>query len=148
MLTIYTDGSCEPNPGPGGWAFVVYEDGAEVHSASGGCEATTNNRMEMQAVLEAMRWAGDRPAKILSDSQYVVKGVTLWSAGWKRRGWKRMDGRDLVDVKNVDLWQEIDAARSSGQVFEWVRGHNGTAGNERADDLAGTARWAATPTAA
>jgi ribonuclease HI len=147
VLNIFTDGSCEPNPGPGGWAFVVYDNGAEIHTACGGCESTTNNRMEMEAVLRALEWAAGRGAAMIhSDSQYVVKGITQWTAGWKSRGWKRKEKNgSLADVKNVDLWQAIDAARRPGHGFVWVRGHNGVLGNERADSLAEAARVSATP---
>lgn len=141
-LVIYTDGSCEPNPGAGGWAFVVFADGQEVAQCSGTDARTTNNRMEMTAVLEAIKWLAGRPAEILSDSQYVVKGITSWSAAWKRMGWKRKQGSRLVDVPNADIWQAIDAMRLHGQTLYWVRGHNGNPGNERADELAEMARIA------
>jgi ribonuclease HI len=143
LLTIYTDGSCVPNPGPGGWAFVVYEEGREIYSQIGADSHTTNNRMEMRALLEAQLWLAGRPAMILSDSQYVINGVNMWSPGWRRQGWQRKDKKkNLVPVINSDLWIAIDAAKRPGQRYVWVRGHNGTRGNERADELAGDARLA------
>lgn len=139
-IAIYTDGSCEPNPGPGGWAFVAYEGGAGAAQRSGAAASTTNNRMELQAVLEALLWLAGRPATIYSDSQYAVNGIVSWSPAWKRRGWKRRHKRELVEIANMDLWQAIDAARVPGQRFVWVRGHAGNRGNEAADLLAGQAR--------
>lgn len=138
---IYTDGSCEPNPGPGGWAFVAYEGRQEAAQGSGAAASTTNNRMELQAVLEALWWLDGRPARIFSDSQYAVKGINTWSSAWKRQGWKRKWRGKPAELLNADLWKAIDAARKPGQLVEWVRGHNGNAGNERADELAGIARW-------
>lgn len=140
-MKIFTDGSCHPNPGPGSWAWVAYSGPEEVDSASCAVDGTTNNRMELQAILEALRWLDGRPAQLFSDSQYAVKGINTWTAGWKRRGWKRKDkAKGMVPVLNIDLWQAIDAARRPGQTIEWVRGHNGNVGNERADHLALLAR--------
>lgn len=140
MVTIYTDGSCYPNPGPGGWAFVVYEGGAEVYSASGADRQTTNNRMEIAGALEALLWLGDRPGRILSDSRYVVDGANSWTRSWARNGWQRKTKGGTTTVLNVDLWQLLVAARRPQHQVEWVRGHVGNAGNERADALAGAAR--------
>lgn len=140
---VFADGACEPNPGPGGWAFIVYEDGREVHSASGAAPVTTNNRMELAAVLAALEWisenAAGRPVALYSDSQYVVKGCNEWRHGWKRKGWMR----GAAPVLNADLWQAIDAALGNGlrtqPVIRWVKGHSGIRGNVRADKLAGEA---------
>jgi ribonuclease HI len=143
MITIYTDGGCEPNPGIGGWGFVAYEADAEIHAESGGKSLTTNNVMEMTALLNAVLWAKKtgRPAKsvtILSDSQYAVKGCNEWRQGWKKKGWRR--GKDKP-LSNADLWKTIDDALSGWPVkIKWVKGHAGIVGNERADALAGAGR--------
>jgi ribonuclease HI len=136
VVEIYTDGACKGNPGPGGWGVLLTstESRKELY---GGAPSTTNNRMEMQAVIEALT-ALKRPCKVLLhvDSQYVLKGMTEWLPGWKARGWKTAAKEP---VKNVDLWQKLDTLIQAGghQIeWRWVRGHNGDAGNERADELA------------
>ena len=145
-ITICTDGSCWPNPGPGGWAFCVFQDAREIDTRQGSERRTTNNRMEITAVLEALRWLeANRPpsaVEILSDSQYVVNGVTKWRFGWRKRGWRKGKNGSL---QNADLWQAIDplAERLSFEL-RWTRGHSGHAGNERADQLAEQARMGAT----
>ena len=132
---IYTDGACKGNPGPGGWGALLTCEGKE-REMFGGEPATTNNRMEMQAVIEALGALKAVPSKVVlhTDSQYVQKGITEWIGGWKARGW-RTAGRQ--PVKNVDLWKRLDdlAARHDIQ-WKWVKGHAGDAGNERADALA------------
>lgn len=134
IVDIYTDGACSGNPGPGGWGALLRADGKEKE-LSGYDPATTNNRMELLAVIEALR-ALKRPvtARVHTDSQYVQKGICEWIHGWKRRGWQTADRRP---VKNVDLWQALDAL-AAGHAIEWlwVRGHAGHAENERADALA------------
>lgn len=136
-IQIFTDGSCEPNPGFGGWAYIIPELGIE---RSGHESSTTNNRMEMMACIEALE-AVDAKSVIdmHSDSQYVLCGITLWIAGWKRRGWKTAGGEP---VKNVDLWERLDRANSRHTLvaWHWVRGHNGHEQNERCDTLANEAR--------
>ncbi len=137
-IIIYTDGACEPNPGPGGWGFAVYRDGREIHCDYSGEADTTNNRMEVQAVIEALGWLQGKHDRystpICSDSQYVVKGCNHWRQGWKKKGWKRGPNKPL---QNVDLWQEIDKLLSQTPcTIEWVKGHAGVEGNERADELA------------
>lgn len=137
-LVIYCDGACEPNPGPGGWGFAVYRDGVEIHSDYGGHADTTNNIMEMTGALMALRWFSDRgvvePVRLLCDSQYVVKGCNEWRRGWKNKGWKRGPEKQLA---NAELWQELDAALTLVPItLEWVKGHAGIEGNERADELA------------
>ncbi|MFM2036744.1 MAG: hypothetical protein RL459_2009 [Pseudomonadota bacterium] len=135
-IDIYTDGACKGNPGPGGWGALL-KSGATEKELCGGEMGTTNNRMEMTAVIEALA-ALKRPCIVTLhvDSQYVLKGMTEWLPGWKARGWKTASKEP---VKNVDLWQRLDALVSSGghQIeWRWVRGHNGDPGNERADMLA------------
>ena len=135
-VTIYTDGACKGNPGPGGWGALLSANGVRKE-LFGGAPGTTNNRMEMQAVIEALT-ALKRPCKVQLhvDSQYVLKGMTEWLPGWKARGWKTAAKEP---VKNVDLWQKLDAlVNGAGHEIEWrwVRGHNGDPGNERADELA------------
>lgn len=135
-IDIYTDGACKGNPGPGGWGALL-KSGATEKELCGGEMGTTNNRMEMTAVIEALA-ALKRPCKVTLhvDSQYVLKGMTEWLPGWKARGWKTASKEP---VKNVDLWQKLDALVSGGEhqiAWRWVRGHNGDPGNERADMLA------------
>jgi ribonuclease HI len=132
----YTDGSCIGNPGPGGWAVhVEYPDGRVVE-LGGGDLRTTNNRMELRAAIEAVRATLDWPAvTIITDSQYVRRGVTEWVAGWKRKGWITSTGTPVV---NQDLWTELDAISDARVTWEWTRGHSGDPGNERCDAIA---RW-------
>jgi ribonuclease HI len=135
-IEIYTDGACKGNPGPGGWGVLLKSAGAQKE-LFGGELATTNNRMEMMAVIEALS-ALKRPCHVTLhvDSQYVLKGITEWLSGWKARGWKTSAKQP---VKNVDLWQRMDELVStSGHTIDWrwVRGHNGDPGNEHADMLA------------
>ena len=136
QVTIYTDGACSGNPGPGGWG-VILQSGASRKELFGGELETTNNRMELTAVIQALE-ALKRPCQVdlYLDSEYVRKGITEWIAGWKARGWKTASKQP---VKNVDLWQRLDALvhEAGHQIrWHWVRGHNGHAGNERADALA------------
>ncbi len=136
MITIYTDGGCSGNPGPGGWAFAVSENGKLVHSSSGGDEATTNNRMELTAVINALQFAldrGEREVTILTDSQYVKNGITQWIHSWKRNGWRTSS---KAPVKNVEYWVRLDSLNSSLSVtWSWVKGHAGIEGNEECDRL-------------
>jgi ribonuclease HI len=133
-VRIYTDGACRGNPGPGGWGALLQLDGREKELC-GGEPDTTNNRMELTAVIRALA-ALKRPCDIdlYTDSQYVQKGISEWIASWKRRGWKTADKKP---VKNVDLWMELDRLADGHRIrWHWVRGHAGHAGNERADALA------------
>lgn len=136
MLQISCDGSCLGNPGPGGWAAVIVTETGEERVLSGGEPRTTNNRMELTAAIRAVEAVPDGiPATVLCDSQYVVKGITEWLPSWIRRGW-RTAGRQ--PVKNADLWRRLADARARRPAvrFEWVRGHAGHAGNERAHTVA------------
>ena len=136
QVEIYTDGACKGNPGPGGWG-VLLRSGGTQKELYGGERSTTNNRMELMAVIQALE-ALKRPCAVTLylDSQYVLKGITEWLPGWKAKGWRTAGGQP---VKNVELWKRLDdlLARSGHVVdWRWVRGHNGDAGNERADALA------------
>jgi len=133
-VDIFTDGACSGNPGPGGWGALLRTSGQEKE-IWGGEPATTNNRMELLAVIQALKLL-KRPVKVRlhTDSQYVQKGISEWIHGWKARGWRTAA---KAPVKNVDLWQALDAAAQPHQVsWIWVRGHAGHAENERADALA------------
>src|ERR1700761_4981428 len=133
-VELFTDGACLGNPGPGGWAAILRYKGTE-RELSGGEPMTTNNRMEMMAVIQGLR-ALTRACRIevFTDSQYVQKGITEWIKGWKKRGWKTADKKP---VKNADLWQRLEEGASRHEVqWHWVRGHNGHDYNERADILA------------
>jgi ribonuclease HI len=135
-ITIYTDGACKGNPGPGGWGALLSSNGTEKE-LFGGERNTTNNRMEMMAVIQALE-ALKRPCTVhlYLDSKYVLQGITEWIHGWKARGWKTASREP---VKNVELWQRLDAIVSTGghQIdWRWVKGHAGNPGNERADALA------------
>ncbi len=138
-VTIYTDGACSGNPGPGGWGVVVLleRDGGEPtsHELSDGDPDTTNNRMELTAVIRALEaLPSGSSATVITDSTYVKNGSTSWMAGWKRNGWKTADRKP---VKNRDLWTLLDGLLEARQVtWRWVRGHDGNEFNERADVLA------------
>jgi ribonuclease HI len=138
-VDAYTDGACKGNPGPGGWGVILRSSdraGKPVEKELfGGEPSTTNNRMELRAVIEALQ-ALKRPCDVHvhTDSQYVLKGMTEWLAGWKARGWKTASKQS---VKNVDLWQALDLATSGHRIeWHWVKGHAGHPENERADALA------------
>lgn len=133
-VEIYTDGACKGNPGRGGWGAWL-KSGDNEKELFGGEPDTTNNRMELKAVIEALM-SLRRPCNIIvhTDSQYVQKGISEWIHGWKKRGWKTAA---KAPVKNVDLWQALDAAQHTHTIeWRWVRGHAGDIGNERADALA------------
>ena len=133
-ITIYTDGACKGNPGPGGWGAWL-KSGENERELWGGEALTTNNRMEMMAVIEALAAIPPQSKVMLYlDSEYVRNGITSWIHGWKRRGWKTADGKP---VKNVDLWTRLDTLAQTHTIeWRWVRGHTGDPGNERADALA------------
>ena len=133
-VTIYTDGACSGNPGPGGWGAIL-AFGEHEKELNGGERHTTNNRMELMAAIAALE-ALNRPCKVdlYTDSQYLRGGITGWIHGWKRNGWKTADKKP---VKNVDLWQRLEAALKHHKVqWHWLKGHAGHALNERADALA------------
>ncbi len=133
-ITIWTDGACSGNPGPGGWGAIL-RAGDREKELSGGAPATTNNRMELMAAIMALQaLTGPSEVDIHTDSQYVRGGVTGWIHGWKRNGWRTADKKP---VKNIELWQQLDAATARHQIrWHWVKGHAGHPENERADVLA------------
>jgi len=134
VVTIHTDGACSGNPGPGGWGAIL-EFGGKRKELKGGEALTTNNKMELTAAIEALN-ALKRPCKVklYTDSQYVKNGVQSWMFNWKRNGWRTADKKP---VKNLDLWQALDAALQRHDVsWHWVKGHAGHDLNERADELA------------
>jgi ribonuclease HI len=133
-VEIYTDGACKGNPGPGGWGAWL-RSGPHEKELWGGEPLTTNNRMELTAVIQALSVLKQGSHVVLhTDSSYVKDGITTWIHGWKARGWTTADRKP---VKNIDLWQQLDELRTRHHVdWRWVRGHNGDPGNERADQLA------------
>ena len=133
-VEMFTDGACKGNPGPGGWGALL-RFGETEKELCGGERATTNNRMELLAVIRALESLNRRcVVKVHTDSQYVQKGISEWIIGWKKRGWKTADKKP---VKNEDLWRELDQLASQHDVeWLWVKGHAGHEGNERADQLA------------
>ena len=145
-LKIFTDGGCSGNPGPGGWAYVMvletFQGRKVIAQKKGGEKDTTNNRMELTAVIEALRALKTmegvpRQAAVCTDSQYVQKGITEWIRNWKRNNWRTSDKKP---VKNQDLWLELDALNAEFSVkWEWVRGHAGNVYNERCDSMTQTA---------
>mgnify|MGYP001070437430 FL=1 len=135
MITIYTDGACSGNPGPGGWGVLIERPGEQEHELCGGESDTTNNRMELMAAIEALNYF-DAPQQliVITDSVYVKDGISSWLKNWKARGWKTAN---KSPVKNKDLWQALDAAAARHTIsWQWVKGHAGDPGNERADALA------------
>jgi ribonuclease HI len=135
-ITIHSDGACQGNPGPGGWAAILEYQG-HLKEIAGGNAATTNNRMEIQAALAALRSLKQRcEVQFFTDSEYVRDGITRWLAGWKRFGWRT---KDRKPVRNQDLWRELDAACTPHVIhWHWLKGHAGHPLNERCDQLAVT----------
>ncbi|HEY4313471.1 MAG TPA: ribonuclease HI [Pirellulales bacterium] len=136
---LFTDGACSGNPGPGGWAFILRHpaSGKEVEQ-SGGEKITTNNRMELTAVVRGLETL-TRPTSVelFADSVYVGKGLTEWMPKWKANGWRRREGKRWAEIKNEDLWRELDALVATHRLkYTWVAGHSGHAENERCDELA------------
>ena len=136
-VEIYTDGACRGNPGPGGWAATL-EYGEHLRELSGAEAMTTNNRMELTAVIRALEALKRRvAARVHTDSEYVRRGITEWLPNWKARGWRTADRKP---VKNQDLWEQLDAAAARHDIeWKWVKGHSGVPGNERVDALANAA---------
>jgi len=134
IVELFADGACLGNPGPGGWAALLRFKGTD-REVSGGEAMTTNNRMELMAVIAGLNSLTRRcKVKVTTDSQYVQKGISEWIHGWKKRGWKTADKKP---VKNIDLWQALDEARNAHHVsWHWVKGHSGHVENERVDQLA------------
>jgi ribonuclease HI len=134
IVIIYTDGACRGNPGPGGWGVILSYKG-NTKELYGGERETTNNRMELTAVINALETLTKPCAvQINSDSKYVLQGITEWMENWKKRGWKTAS---KSPVKNEDLWRRLDVARTPHDIeWKWVKGHSGDAGNDRADQLA------------
>jgi ribonuclease HI len=141
---LYTDGACSGNPGPGGWGTVAYYDDGSCHELGGRDRATTNNRMEMQAAISALEFfAGTNQTQqcvLYTDSEYLIKGITQWMKGWKKKGWKTAAGKDVL---NKDLWETLDVLDRQVQAqtkvpvsWQHVRGHSGNVGNERCDTIA------------
>lgn len=137
VIEAFTDGACRGNPGPGGWGALLRFNGHEKR-LFGGEKETTNNRMELMAVIQALEsLKRDCSVKVTSDSQYVLKGITEWMDNWKKRGWKTAAKKP---VKNIDLWQRLDKAREIHNIeWVWVKGHSGHVENEIADELANQA---------
>jgi ribonuclease HI len=137
LVEIYADGACRGNPGPGGWGALLLFDGREKE-LSGAEGLTTNNRMELTAVIQALA-ALNRPvkARVYTDSEYVRRGITEWLSSWKARGWRTADKKP---VKNQDLWERLEALAAGHEIeWRWVKGHSGVPGNERVDQLANQA---------
>lgn len=138
-VQLYTDGACSGNPGPGGWAFILRDvkTGKELTGA-GGARETTNNQMELQAVIEGLKSLKKScRVELHADSKYVLQGLTEWMAGWKSRGWMRMEGRKKMPVKNVEQWKQLDQLISlHAMSYHHVRGHSGHIENERCDEMA------------
>lgn len=143
LVEIFTDGACKGNPGPGGWGAII-RYGNHEKEISGGDPDTTNNRMELQAAINALNILIE-PCKVAlhTDSKYVCEGITKWVKGWQRNGWKNASKQP---VRNADLWHDLIEASSRHDIeWRWVKGHAGHEGNERADKLASDAANAATP---
>ena len=139
QVVLFTDGACRGNPGPGGWAYILRHPATGVEKEdSGGSPQTTNNQMELQAVIEGLGALKRRSAvEVITDSVYVAKGAREWLPGWKRNGWRRREKNRWAPVKNIELWQAIDALLTRHDVrFTTIAGHSGHVENERCDELA------------
>lgn len=146
IQSIYTDGACTGNPGPGGWGVVVYFADGSVHELGGRSAQTTNNRMEMQAAIAALQFLTESGQQefitLYTDSQYLINGVTKWVKGWKKKGWKTAEGKPVL---NQELWETLDQLNSKHVKWQYVRGHAGNFGNERCDAIARTFASGKTP---
>lgn len=146
FVKIFTDGACRGNPGPGGWACIMrHPASGKETELSGGDRETTNNRMELQAVIEGLRKLSRKTrVEVITDSKYVADGCRTWRHNWKKNGWQRKQGKSLKPVSNVELWKALDELVDSHDVsFTVVKGHSGHAENERCDELAVAAAEAA-----
>lgn len=138
-VQLFTDGACSGNPGPGGWAYLLkHPASGKQREANGGAAQTTNNQMELQAVISGLQALTARSTvEVVTDSVYVAKGCSEWMPGWKRNGWRRREGKSWKPVKNVDLWQQLDELLTRHDVrFTVIKGHSGHPENERCDELA------------
>jgi ribonuclease HI len=138
-VQLFTDGACSGNPGPGGWAYILrHPASGKEREAHGGAASTTNNQMELQAVIEGLQALTSRSrVEAITDSVYVAKGCSEWMPVWKRNGWRRREGKSWKPVKNVDLWKTLDELLSRHEVrFTVVKGHSGHPENDRCDELA------------
>lgn len=137
IQSLYTDGACSGNPGPGGWGVVIYFTDGSVHELGGAAVQTTNNRMELQAAIAALQFVATsgqaEPVILYTDSEYVKNGITRWMPGWKQKGWKTAQRKPVL---NQDLWQYLDQLNSRQVEWQYVRGHRGNVGNERCDAIA------------
>ena len=139
FVQLFTDGACKGNPGPGGWGFILkHPSSGKQLESSGGTADTTNNQMELSAVIEGLKTLkATSRVEVITDSVYVAKGSSEWMPGWKNNGWRRREGKRWKPVKNVELWQELDELLSRHDVrFTVVKGHSGHPENERCDELA------------
>lgn len=139
FVQLYTDGACSGNPGPGGWGFILrHPASGKEREGSGGQAETTNNQMELMAVIEGLRALKSRSqVEVITDSKYVAQGSAEWMPGWKKNGWRRKEGKQFKPVKNVELWQRMDDLLQKHEVrFTVVKGHSGHPENERCDELA------------
>lgn len=147
IQSFYTDGACSGNPGPGGWGVVVYFADGSVYEMGGAQAQTTNNRMELQAAIAALKVLAasgqSEPVTIYTDSEYVKKGITQWVKGWKKKDWKTSQGKSVL---NQDLWETLDELNSPQVDWQYVRGHAGNVGNERCDAIARAFALGKTPT--
>ncbi|WP_299489127.1 ribonuclease HI [Acaryochloris sp. IP29b_bin.137] len=137
IKTIYTDGACSGNPGPGGWGSVIYFTDGSCHEIGGFVPQTTNNRMELQAAIAILELLQNKPLPqsipLYTDSEYVKNGITKWLVGWKRKGWKTAKGKPVL---NQDLWQQLDQLNDTSIDWRYIRAHAGHEGNERCDQIA------------
>jgi ribonuclease HI len=139
FVQLFTDGACSGNPGPGGWAYILkHPSSGKIVEASGGESESTNNRMELQALIEGLTALKRRTdVEVVTDSEYVAKGCREWLPGWKKNGWRRREGKQLKPLKNEEHWRRLDELLSQHNVrFTVVRGHSGHPENERCDELA------------
>jgi ribonuclease HI len=139
FVQLFTDGACRGNPGPGGWCYILRHPATGVEKeASGGAPLTTNNQMELMAVIQGLEALKQRSSvEVVTDSEYVAKGCLEWMPNWKKNGWRRREGKSLKPVKNEDLWRQLDELLAKHDVrFTVIRGHAGHVENERCDALA------------